>query len=543
MIKLFLILFISTTLLGCYANKNKIQTLPNYKIEKISSYSSKYLIANYSIAKGDYKTVNEVLNNDFNNNNNELLKLNFFSNLVSGHFTTANKISNLITTDKKKNYLYLLPKYILNIKNNKFKENIKISDGKEIFFGFKKIDYLIKLWFQNKESKSSFDFDKRLENTTIHELLILENFYDNSKLNKIADYIYYNKLLNYNDYLFLAGLYFRQNNLEKFNEIIKTKISNQFNKKLITQNFFLKNDTFSQTPKLSVILSAKLYNIAIENNRDGDKSKGLQKILLETSIFLCPEMDIAKYSLAEIYSSENLYNIALEKLSTISSKSYYFLPGNLKKLSIKKKLVKRDSYNKLLFQNLEIWPENESILYELANYYKSRKEYEKSLKTYEKIVKNFGENNRVLFLYASNLDKVNKWEDAKNLFLKLLEKNPEDTYSLNYISYRLSLRDEDLGYALKLIKKALTLDPENGYFLDTIGWIEFKRKNFKNAVFYLEKATSILPNSPEVLDDLGDCYFKLGRKKEAVYQWKRALKYEEDKIIIKKISQKIREIE
>ena len=275
MIRLFLILFISTTLVGCYANKHKIQTLPYHKIEKVSSYSSKYLIANYSISKGDFKTVNEILNNDFNSN--ELLKFNFFSNLVSGNFSTANKISNIITTDKKNNYLYLLPEYILNIKNNKFEENLKISEDKEIFFDFKKLDYLIKLWFQNKESKSSFDFDKRLENTTLHELLILENFYDNSKLNKIADYIYYNKLLNYNDYLFLAGLYFRQNNLEKFNEIIKTKISNQFNKKLITQNFFLKNDTFSQTPKLSVILSAKLYNIAIENNRDGDKSKGLQK--------------------------------------------------------------------------------------------------------------------------------------------------------------------------------------------------------------------------------------------------------------------------
>jgi len=134
MIKLFLILFFVTTLVGCYTNKHKIQTLPYYQTEKISSYSSKYLIANYSIAKGDYRTVNEVLNNDFNNN--ELLKLNFFSNLVSGHFTTANKISNLITTDKKKNYLYLLPKYILNIKNNKFKENIKISEGTEDFFWF-----------------------------------------------------------------------------------------------------------------------------------------------------------------------------------------------------------------------------------------------------------------------------------------------------------------------------------------------------------------------------------------------------------------------
>ena len=541
MIKFFLILFISTSLFGCYANKHKAQTLPYYKTENISSYISKYLIANYSIFKGDYKTVNEILNTDLNDN--ELLKLKFFSNLVSGNFTTANKISNLITTDKNKKYLYLLPKYILNIKNNKFKKNSNISQDSEVFFGFKQLDYLINLWFQVKESKSSFDFNEKLKNTTLHELLILENFYDNTKLNKIADYIYYNKLLNYNDYLFLAGFYFRKNNLEKFNEVIETKISNQFNKKLITKNFLLQNEIFSQLPSLSVILSAKLYNIAIENNVDGDKYKSFQKILLETSIFLSPDMDIAKYSLGEIYSSENLDDIALEKLSTISDKSYYFLPGNLKKLSIKKKLIKKDSYNKLLFQNLKIWPESESILYELANYYKLRNEYKKSLKIYEKLIKKFGENNRVIFLYASNLDKVNRWKDAKNLFLKLLKKNPEDTYTLNYISYRLSLRDEELEYALRLIKKALTLDPENGYFLDTIGWVEFKRKNFKNAVFYLEKATSILPNSVEVLDHLGDCYFKLGRKNEAIYQWKRALKSEDDKIVINRISQKITENE
>ena len=541
MIKLFLILFISTSLFGCYANKHKIQTMPYHKTEKISSYSSKYLIANYSISKGDYKTVNKILNNDFGNT--ELLKLRFFSNLVSGHFTTANKISNLITSDINKNYLYLLPKYILTIKNNRIRENSTIFQDNQILYGFKNLDYLINLWFQVKESKSSFDFNKSLKNISIHELLILENFYDNTKLNKIADFIYYNNLLNPNDYLFLAGFYFRQNNLEKFKEVIKTKVSNQFNKQLITKNFLLKNDIFSQKPNLPVILSSKLYNIAINDNMSGDKSKSIQKILLEMSIFLCPEMDIAKYSLAEIYNSEKLPYIALEKLNTISNKSYFFLPRNLKKLSIKKKIIKRDVYNKLLFQSLEIWPENESLLYELADYYKIKKEYEKSLKTYEKLIKISGENDRLLFLYASNLDKLNKWEDAKNLFLKLLKKNPEDTYTLNYISYRLSLRDEELGYALKLIKKALTLDPENGYFLDTIGWVEFKRKNFKNAVFYLEKATSILPNSAEVLDHLGDCYFKLGRKREAIYQWKRALKYEDDNIIIKRISQKITENE
>ena len=70
-----------------------------------------------------------------------------------------------------------------------------------------------------------------------------------------------------------------------------------------------------------------------------------------------------------------------------------------------------------------------------------------------------------------------------------------------------------------------------------------KRKNFKNAVFYLEKAVSILPNSAEILDHLGDCYLKLNRKKEAIYEWKRALKYEKDEIILNKIYKKIRENE
>ena len=526
--------------MGCYANKNKIQTLPNYKIEKISSYISKYLVANYSITKGDYKTVNKVLNNDFDNN--ELLKLNFFSNLVSGNFTKANKISNMITTDEKKNYLYLLPKYIINIKNNKFKKNDQISSDNEVFFALKDLNSLINLWTQIKKNKNNFDLNKNLNNTTLHELLILENFYDRKNLNIIADFIYNNVLLNQNDYLFLAGFYLRHSNLEKFNQIVETKLSNQLDKKLIAKNFIFKKDIYSKTPNLHNILSSKLYNNAIENKIEV-KSKNFQKILLEISLFLSPEMDIAKYSLAEIYSSEKLYDVSLEKLKKISPKSYYFLAASLKKLSIKKLLIKRDDYGKLLFKKFEIWPENESFLYELADYYKLKKEYKKSLKIYKKLIKISPDNERLMFLYASNLDKVNKWNEAKYLFFELLKKNPKDTYTLNYISYKLALRDEDLDYALNLIKKALIIDPENGYFLDTIGWVEFKRKNFKKSVFYLEKATSLLPNSEEVLDHLGDCYLKLNRTNEAIYEWKKALKYVQNDVLRKEIQKKIKDNE
>ena len=73
--------------------------------------------------------------------------------------------------------------------------------------------------------------------------------------------------------------------------------------------------------------------------------------------------------------------------------------------------------------------------------------------------------------------------------------------------------------------------------------MEFKRKNYNSAVFFLEKSVSILPRSAEVIDHLGDCYLLLDRKREALFEWKKALRYETDESIIKKIKDKIRKYE
>ena len=129
------------------------------------------------------------------------------------------------------------------------------------------------------------------------------------------------------------------------------------------------------------------------------------------------------------------------------------------------------------------------------------------------------------------------------MFLNLIKKNPNDTYALNYVSYKLALKNQDLDLALSLIKQALIVDPENGFFLDTLGWVEFKRKNYNKAVFFLEKSVSILPRSSEILDHLGDCYLMLNRNKEAIFEWRKAIKYEIDANIIKNIQAKLERYE
>jgi tetratricopeptide (TPR) repeat protein len=341
----------------------------------------------------------------------------------------------------------------------------------------------------------------------------------------------------------LAGFYFRVDNFEKSKEIIKTKLPNQFDKKTIINEFSNENNIFNKIQKINVILASKIYNLINENNSKINKSYSYQKILLEFSVFLEPKMDISKYALAEIYNFEKTFKTAFKILDTIPEKSFFSLAANLKQLAIKKSSGMDIEYKTLLFKILNIWPDNKLVLYRLASYYKSKSQYRKSLKIYKKILDHYNSNDRDLFLYAANLDKIGKWKESRVLFLELLKKNPQDTYTLNYVSYKLALKNQELELALDLIKKALVLDPNNGYFLDTLGWVEYKRKNFKSAVYFLEKSVSILPKSAEVINHLGDCYFMLNRKKEAIFEWNKALKYETDKNIIKKIKEKIRKHE
>ncbi len=540
MIKSALILFISLNLVGCDI-KSKLSDIPqnHHNLKNNTSYIGNYLTANYSIKKGDAYTASQILNRNLSNL--KLLEIKFFSNLVSGNFNTADKVSHKLDSNYKLSTLYNLPKYILKIKNNDFRGSLEIFKNKKLFFNVNDLNNLIKFWIRETEDPQNNLSANYYNNLSVHELLILENFYNSNELIKFADFIYKNNNLNSHELLLLAGFYFRVDNFEKSKEIINLKLPSQFDKINIIKEFSNKNNILKKVQKLNMILASKIYGMLNEDNSIVNNSYSYQKILLEFSVFLEPRMDISKYALAEIYTFEKTYKTAFRILDTIPEKSFFSLPANLKKLDIVKSSSMNIEYKKLLFKIINVWPDNKFVLYRLANYYKSKSLYHKSLKIYKKILEHYDSNDRDLFLYASNLDKLGKWKEARVLFLELLKKNPSDTFTLNYISYKLALKNQELELALDLIKKALEIDPNNGYFLDTLGWVEYKRNNFKSAVYFLEKSVSILPRSAEVIDHLGDCYFMLNRKKEAIFEWNKALKYETNTKIIKKIKEKIKQ--
>ena len=104
------------------------------------------------------------------------MEIKFFSNLVSGNFDTADKVSHKLKVNGKNNTLYNLPKYILKIKNNDFRGSLEIFKNQKLFFNLDDLNNLIKFWIKETENKKKYLSEKHFINSSIHKLLNIRKF-------------------------------------------------------------------------------------------------------------------------------------------------------------------------------------------------------------------------------------------------------------------------------------------------------------------------------------------------------------------------------
>jgi tetratricopeptide (TPR) repeat protein len=131
-----------------------------------------------------------------------------------------------------------------------------------------------------------------------------------------------------------------------------------------------------------------------------------------------------------------------------------------------------------------------------------------------------------LLLYAlgATYEKAGDHEAAVAQMKALLVIDPDHADALNFVGYSYAERGVRLDEAEKLIGKALELRPENGFFLDSLGWLYFQRGDYAKAVGALEKADALSGPEPTILEHLGDAYRSVHRPSDAATAYRRALK-------------------
>ena len=168
----------------------------------------------------------------------------------------------------------------------------------------------------------------------------------------------------------------------------------------------------------------------------------------------------------------------------------------------------RDVYLRLaiMFQRLKRWSEAEEAL---------NKAEQLSLKAEDK--------EYVYFLRGSTYEREKKYDEAEVEFKKILTANPQSAATLNYLGYMNADRGVQLEESLNYIKQAVSLEPTNGAYLDSLGWAYFKLGKYDLAEETLGKASMRMGSDPTVQDHLGDLYQKTGRLKLAAAHWERAV--------------------
>jgi tetratricopeptide (TPR) repeat protein len=163
----------------------------------------------------------------------------------------------------------------------------------------------------------------------------------------------------------------------------------------------------------------------------------------------------------------------------------------------------------------------------LAQVYEKGKrwaEMGKTLDEMEKLAKSNEEKETVHFSRGAMFERLKNYDGAEAEFRKVLELNPDSANALNYLGYMLADRGVKLEEASQMIRKALDQEPDNGPYLDSMGWVYFRLGKLNEAEVMLIKAVERTGDDATVHEHLGDVYFKLGKTKDAISQWQLSVK-------------------
>lgn len=138
------------------------------------------------------------------------------------------------------------------------------------------------------------------------------------------------------------------------------------------------------------------------------------------------------------------------------------------------------------------------------------------------------------FNYGAACERSGDYEMAEKLLLKAITLNPANSDAFNYLAYMWAEKGINLDQALVYIQHALDFEPDNGAYLDTLGWILFKQGDYEKALEYIQNALILMPDDPTVLDHLGDVLARMGRENQAREAWQQSFQRDSSNVSLER---------
>jgi tetratricopeptide (TPR) repeat protein len=126
--------------------------------------------------------------------------------------------------------------------------------------------------------------------------------------------------------------------------------------------------------------------------------------------------------------------------------------------------------------------------------------------------------------YGGACERAGRREDAERLIQKYLVLNPDSAEGLNTLAFLWAEDGRHLDQAMDSITRALKQEPDNGAYLDTLGWIYYKRGNYPLALETLTLSLRKEGDDPTILEHIGDTWLALKRPDKALRMWWKSIR-------------------
>ncbi len=177
-------------------------------------------------------------------------------------------------------------------------------------------------------------------------------------------------------------------------------------------------------------------------------------------------------------------------------------------------------------EQIRVYMRQQSLLHQVD-------QLERAVAILDGALSKYTDNTSLLYARGLILSELGNVADHERDMRRLIKLEPGNAHAYNALGYTLADLTSRYDEALELIQKAVELEPNDAYILDSLGWVYFKLNDFDKAKLHLEHAFD-LSGDAEIAAHLGELYWVLGDKAKAKTVWNEALERTPDNKVLNK---------
>jgi tetratricopeptide (TPR) repeat protein len=234
---------------------------------------------------------------------------------------------------------------------------------------------------------------------------------------------------------------------------------------------------------------------------------------------------------------------ALEEFLRVPEKSELFVDARIQAAYLYDRRDQTQKAIETIQSALKKKNDQKEIFGLLASLYRKQKDYPKAIEAMERVIGLDAKNDQAHFQLGALYDENKNKEKSIANMKKAIELNPQNAAALNYLGYTWAEMGVLLDEAEILIQRALKIEPNDGFYIDSLGWVYYQKGDYHQAVELLERAVEITVDDPTIIEHLADAYQRVGKPDRALARYREALKKSKEDEQLKRIREKMQRLE